>query len=48
VAEQNGTKGVLAPSAHPTAVLRSPSRPKGGEAFTVLLGEVEVLTIIIQ
>ena len=24
VAEKNGTKGVLAPSAHPTAVLRSP------------------------
>jgi len=26
VAEKNGTKGVLALSAHPTAVLRSPSR----------------------
>jgi hypothetical protein len=37
VAEQNVTKGVPALSARPTGILRSPSRPKGGEAFTVLL-----------
>jgi len=29
--EQNSTKGVLAPSARPTAVLRNPNRRTGGE-----------------
>jgi len=31
VAEQNGTKGVLAPSAHPTALFCSPSRRKAAK-----------------
>jgi len=40
VAENNTTKRIPSPSAHPTGVFRSPSQPQGGEAFTILLGEV--------
>jgi hypothetical protein len=39
VAEKNGTKGVPAPSAHPTAVLRSPSRPNGRRSVYRLLSD---------
>jgi hypothetical protein len=41
VAEKNRTKG-----ASPTAVFRSPSRPKGGEAYTDLLCDVWAYIII--
>ena len=48
LAEQTTTKGVLVPSARPTGGLRSPSRPKGGEAVTVLLSDVNALTHILS
>jgi len=48
LAEKNRAEGVLAPSAHPNTVFRSPSRPKGGEAVTVLLSDVNALTQILS
>jgi len=46
--EKNRAEGVLAPSAHPITVFRSPSRPKGGEAVTDLLDDANALTFTLS